>query len=29
MKWDSSDHKDYRVVAYARWRNLEKYGTNE
>ena len=29
MIWDSSDHNDYRVVAYTRWRNLENYGTFE
>jgi len=29
MAWDSSDHSDYRVVAYTRWKYLENYGTFE
>jgi len=29
MRWDRSDHNDYRVVAYSGWRNLENYGTFE
>jgi len=29
MIWDYSDHSDYRVVDYSRWRNLENYGTFE
>ena len=29
MIWDSSDHDNYRVVAYTGWRNLENYGTFE
>jgi excinuclease UvrABC nuclease subunit len=29
MAWDSSDHFDYRVVAYTGWRYLENYGTFE
>ena len=29
MIWDSSDHFDYRVVAYTGWRYLENYGTFE
>jgi len=29
MTWDSSDHLDYRVVAYTGWRYLENYGTFE
>lgn len=29
MKWDSSDHSDYRVVDYSGWRDLSNYGTFE
>lgn len=29
MAWDSSDHSDYRVVAYTGWKYLENYGTFE
>ena len=29
MAWDDSDHRDYRVVEYSGWRNLENYGTFE
>ena len=29
MIWDSSDHSDYRVIAYTGWRYLENYGTCE
>jgi len=29
MIWESSDHPDYRVVAYTGWRYLGNYGTLE
>lgn len=29
LEWDTSDHQDYRVVAFTRWRDLENFGTFE
>ena len=29
MIWNSSDHFDYRVIAYTGWRYLVNYGTFE
>lgn len=29
MEWDTSDHHDYRVVAFTRWRDLRNFGTFE
>lgn len=29
MIWDSSDHRDYRIVAYTRWRYIWNYESLE